>query len=107
MSFVVKIRELPAPERKLISDVISVSKRILINPTASASVERSFSTAQRLKTWFRSTMTQERFTNLTILKNHKERTSKHTRCLVDLANEFSDQQKDKFGIFKEFEIQLL
>ena len=99
MSFVVKIRELPTPERKLISEVISVCKRILINPTASASVERSFSTAQRLKTWFRSTMTQERFNNLAILKSNKERTNKHckhTRSLVDLANEFSEQQKEKF-----------
>ena len=51
MSSVVKIRELPTPERKLISQVTSVCKLILVNP------------ATRLKTWFRSTMTQERFTN--------------------------------------------
>ena len=63
MSFVVKIRELPSPERKLMSEVISVCKLIwliLVNPVASASVERSFSTAQGLETWFRSTTTQER-----------------------------------------------
>ena len=32
---VAKIRELPTPERKLISEVISVCKLILVNPAAS------------------------------------------------------------------------
>ena len=46
MSFVVKIGTLPIPERKLMSEVISVCKLILVNPATSASVERrSFSTA--------------------------------------------------------------
>ena len=105
MSFVVKIRELSTPERKLMSEVISVCKLILVNPATS---ERSFSTAQRLKIWFRSTMTQERFTNLTILNSHKERKSKHTRSLLDLANEFSncnDNRRRNFGIFNESDIQ--
>ena len=56
MSSVVKIRELPTPERKMINEVISVCKLILVNPATSASVESSI--AQRLKTWFRSIMTQ-------------------------------------------------
>ena len=85
MSFVVKIRELPTPERKLMSKVISVCKLILGNPATS---ERSFSTAQRLKTLFRSTMTEERFTSLTILNSSKERTIKHTRSVVDLQTNF-------------------
>ena len=94
----------PTPERKLMSEVILVCKLILINPATSASVERPFSTTQRLKRWFRSTMTRERFTNLTILNRHKERTNKHPRPLVDLAYEFSDRSDNRrryFGIFKE------
>ena len=65
--------------------------------------------AQRLKTWFRSTMTQERFTNLTIFNSHKERTNKRTRSLVNLANESSDRNDNRrrnFGIFKENNIRL-
>ena len=83
MSVVVEIRELPTPERKLMSEVnvISVCKLILVNPAISASVERSFSTAQRLKRWFRSTMTQERFTNLTALNSHKEQTNTQSGLL--------------------------
>ena len=35
--------QLPTPERKLVSEVISVCKLILVNPATSESVERSFS----------------------------------------------------------------
>ena len=70
---VVKIKELPSSEGKIINKVISVCKLILVNPTTSASGERSFSTDRRLKTSFRSTMRQERFSNLTILNRYKEK----------------------------------
>ena len=46
-------------KRKMINEVIMVCKLIQVNPATSAAGERSFSTAQRLKTWLRSTMTQE------------------------------------------------
>ena len=38
MFFVVKIRELPTPERKLMSEVISERKLILVNPATSARI---------------------------------------------------------------------
>jgi len=78
----------------------------LVNPATSASGERSFSTARRLKTWLRSKMTQERFSNLTILNSHKERTERLS--LVDIVNEFADRndnRKRNFGIFKESDTQ--
>ena len=87
------------------SEVISVCKLILVNPATSESVERSL--AQRLKTWFLSTITQERFTNLTILNSYKERTNmtnRPIRSLVYLANECfdcNDNRRRNFGIFKE------
>ena len=56
---VVKIKDLPTPERKIINEVILVCKLLLVNQATSASGERLFSTARRLKTWLRSTMTQE------------------------------------------------
>lgn len=90
---VVKIKELSIPERKMINEVISLCKLILVNPATSASGERSFSTARRIKTWLRSTMTQERFSNLTILISHKERTDRLS--LLDVANEFSDRNSNR------------
>ena len=56
---IVKIKELLTPERKMINKVITVCKLILVDPATSAAGERSFSTARRLKTWLRLTMTQE------------------------------------------------
>ena len=47
---IVKIEELLTPERKMINDVITVCKLILVDPATSAAGdhERSFSTARRL-----------------------------------------------------------
>ena len=56
---IVKIKELLTPEQKMINEVIMVCKLILVDPATSAAGERSFSTARRLKTWLRLTMTQE------------------------------------------------
>ena len=86
----------------MINEVISICKLLLVNPATSASGETSFSTTRRLKKWLRSTMTQERFSNLTILNSHKER--KERLSLVDIANEFADRndkRKGNLGIFKE------
>ena len=69
---IVKIKELPNPEWEMIQEVITLCKLILVNPATSAAGERSFLTAQRLKTWLRSRMNQEQFSNLTYTK--KERT---------------------------------
>ena len=47
---IVKIRELPNPEREMTKEVITLCKPILVNTATSAAGERSFSTARRLKT---------------------------------------------------------
>ena len=69
----VKIKELPNPEREMIKEVITLCKLILVNPATSAASERSFSTARRLKTLLRSRMNQERFSYMTVLNIHKEK----------------------------------
>jgi len=96
----VKIKELPEPEKSMISQIITIINLILVNPATSASGERSFSAARRLKTWLRSTMSQQRFNNLTISNWHKDRTDR--LCLVDVANEFcerNDNRRKNFGRF--------
>ena len=56
---IVKIKELPNPEREMVKEVITLCKLILVNPATSAAGERSFSTARGLKTRLRSIMNQE------------------------------------------------
>lgn len=47
-------------------------KIALILPISSASCERSFSAMRRIKNWLRSTMTHNRFINLSILNIEKK-----------------------------------
>ena len=52
-------------------------------------------------------MTQARFSNLTILKSHKERTEK--LCLVGIANKFAgrnDNRNRTFGGFKATDLAI-
>ena len=90
---IVKIKEPPSSEREMIKDVITLCKLILVNPATSAAGERSSSTARRLKTWIRSRMNQERFSNLTVLNTHKERTDRLST--TDIANEFTDRNTNR------------
>ena len=82
-----KIKQLSEAEKCMITEIITLCKLLLVNPATSAAGERSFSSARRLKTWLRSTMTQARFSNLTILNTHKQRTDKV--CLIEVPNEFA------------------
>ena len=96
------IKKLPEPEKSMVNEIITICKLLLVNPATSAAGEQSFSATRRLKTWLRSTITQDRFSNLTILSNRKQRTDK--LCLLDVANAFvsrNENRKKKFGIFKE------
>ena len=54
---IVKIKELLTAERKMINEVITVCKLILVDPATSAAGERLFSTARETRP--RLTMTQE------------------------------------------------
>ena len=98
-----KIKQLSEAEKCMITEIITLCKLL----ASSAAGERSFTSARRLKTWLRSTMTQTRFSNLTILNTHKQRTDK--LCLIDVANEFSalnENLKSHFGTFKECDLKM-
>ena len=100
-----KIKWLSKAEKCMTSETITLCK-LLVNPATSAAGERSFYSARRLKTWLRSTMTQTRFSNLTILNAHKQRTDK--LCLIDVANELTalkENRKSNFGTFKESDLK--
>ena len=102
-----RIKKLSETEKGMISEIITICKLLLVNPATSEAGERSFSFARRLKTWLRSTMTQTRFRNLTILNTHKQRTDK--LCLIDVANEFAalnENRKSNFGTSKASDLKM-
>ena len=101
-----KIKQLSEAEKCMITEIMTLCK-LLVNPATNAAGERSFSSARRLKTWLRSTMTQTRFSNLTILNTDKQRTDK--LCLIDVANEFAalnENRKSNFGTFKGSDLKM-
>ena len=87
-------------ERSLITNVIKLMKLALVGAATSATPERSFSLARRLKTWLRSTMSQKRFNSLAILSFYKEPTDKIS--LVNVANEFVASKPMRNSIFGKF-----
>ena len=92
------VKELSTGQVDAISEVMKVIYLILINPATSATAERSFSLARRLKTWLRSTMEPIRFNSLSILHQYKERC--RNIDLIDIANLFvyNDNRFSHFGV---------
>jgi hypothetical protein len=68
------MHEMTNRERLLLSEVVKVLKLVLVMPATNSTSERSFSTLQRIKTYIRSTMRQDRLNDLMILHVHKEKT---------------------------------
>ena len=87
-------------KRELLSEIHEVLKLILVIPATNASSERSFSALKRVKTYMRTTMSQDRLNNLMMLYVHKEKTD--NLCLIDVCNEYvsrSESRLSKFGKF--------
>ena len=57
--------------QKDVSASLVLLKLLLVCPISSSACERSFSTLQRLKTWLRNTVGQERLNNNLICNIHK------------------------------------
>ena len=105
----VYIKKLPELEKSMINEIITICKLLLslVNPPGN---QRSWLTmvfryekVENVAPF--DTMTQDGFSNPTILNNHKQRTDK--LCLLDVANEFvgrNENRKRNFTIFKETDL---
>ena len=76
------IEALPSSKKLMIPTFTNLFELILVNPATSCTDERSFSTAGRLKTWLRSTMTNQSFDSLAILNSYKAFTDKLNFCKI-------------------------
>lgn len=86
--------------KKLFSEVARLTQIYLTIPVTTATAERSFSALRRVKTWLRSTMTQERLNNLLLLYAHKHRTDELS--LIQIGQDFAgvnERRKSFFGKF--------
>ena len=78
---------------------------VLTNGSTFATAQRSFSMAQKIKTWLRSTMTHKRFDSLAVLNTHKEILDELS--LVEVGNDFVDgrpNRRNEFGVFLETDL---
>ena len=91
----------------LMSQVSKLVRLMLVMPATNAESERSFSAVRRIKTYLRSTMSQQRLNHLMLLHIHKKLTDDLN--LVDVANDFiagHDHRKQVFGTeFKPDDLQ--
>ena len=92
----------PADKRtflEVIQGILKVNVPYIVLPSSASAAERSFSTLRKLKTYLRSTRTQQRLNNLAILNTHRE----HAEALdlAEAVSEFvsrSQTRCNKFGL---------
>ena len=93
-------RSLDGSRRKLLSEISTLGKLLLVMPATNAVSERSFSALKRVKTYLRSTTGDSRLNHLMMLHVHKDRTDALT--LVDLANDFVGEKENRKQLFGKF-----
>lgn len=74
-------------DQNVFANLYKLMQVALTLPISSASCERSFSVLRRIKTWIRSSMNQDRFTDMSIL--HIERDISNKIESVNILNNFS------------------
>ncbi|CAI6354560.1 unnamed protein product [Macrosiphum euphorbiae] len=74
-------------DQNVFSNLYKLMQVALTLPISSASCERSFSVMRRIKTWIRSSMNQERFTDMSIL--HIERDISNVIESENILNQFA------------------
>jgi hypothetical protein len=86
--------------RKLFSQVEVLLRILLVIPVTSCEAERSFSSLRRLKTWLRSTISQERLNSVAVCNVHHEYID--ALDLKAIVNEFVETNDRRLNLFGKF-----
>ena len=89
--------KLTVAEKVAFSGVCKVMQLLLVMPATNATSERSFSDLRRVKTYLRTTMTQQRLNHLLVLHVHK--TSTDRLDLMNVAREFVAGREGRLRVF--------
>ena len=87
--------------KNMLPEIDKLLRIYLTIPITTCTAKRCFSMLRRVKTYLRSTMTEERLNNILLLHTHKEETD--ALDLIHIANLFAsanDRRKEFFGNFK-------
>ena len=82
---------------ELLSQVTKLVSLLLVMPATNAESERSFSAVRQIKSYLRSTMSQQQLNHLMVLHVHSVHTDRLN--LVDVANEFIADNKHRRQVF--------
>ncbi|XP_068725038.1 zinc finger MYM-type protein 1-like isoform X1 [Montipora capricornis] len=94
------LQSLDSSRRKLLSEISTLGKLLLVLSATNAVSERSFSALKRVNTYLRSTTGDSRLNHLMMLHVHKDRTDALT--LVDVANDFVGEKENRKQLFGKF-----
>ena len=87
-------------QERIFSELIVITKLILVMPATNASSERYFSALRRIKTYICNTMNQERLNHLMLLYIHKDQTDLLNLC--DVGNDFVCGHENCLSMFGKF-----
>ena len=88
--------------KSLLSQVMRLTKLVLVATATNVTSERAFSAMRRAKSYLQSTIGQQRLNNIIVLRVHKKRTNKLD--LITVANKFVDGSEirlARFGCFDD------
>lgn len=97
----IKFQSMEPSVRRMFPQVERLLRLLLVSPASSCEAERSFSALRRIKTWLRSTMTQQRLNHVMVCHIHKDKLAKIDS--QQIADEFisrrADSRRKVFGKF--------
>ena len=94
------LQSLAPAQRGMLDVVCSAFCILLVIPATNCTSERSFSALRRIKSYLRSTMSQERLNHLMLLYYHQDLTDSLDMRLV--ANEFISKNETRQTIFAKY-----
>ena len=94
------LKNMPQAMKLLLRGTVSLAKLMLVIPVTNAQSERIFSAMKRVKTYMRSTTSDNRLNHLMILHVHKERLDGVDP--IEVANQFVCGKPDRERIFGRF-----
>ena len=80
------LKTLSSAARSIYSEIVTLVELILVMPATNATSERTFSALRRIKSYLRTTMSQQRLNNLMVLFIHRD--SLDEMDLEEVADEF-------------------
>ncbi|XP_025190415.1 zinc finger MYM-type protein 1-like [Melanaphis sacchari] len=81
-----------------VADAIKIGATL---PTTTCSIERSFSTLRRVKTWNKATMNDDRLSGLCMMSVHRKRLGEDTKFIENAIEEFGKKPRRLQLLFKK------